>query len=125
MMPQKKQIYSTTFFRNQTILNDHNIKVPHCPTHNVLSELDSLVLDPEEVLPILKPLPVGKAVGPVGVSNRNLKELADQIGEPLTCLLNQSLAKVLFLRIGKNPMLVLFLKMTTPLYLQTIDSSHY
>ena len=63
------------------------------PTHNVLSELDSLVLDPEEVLSIIKSLPVGKAVGPDGVSNRILKELADQIGEPLTCLFNQSLAK--------------------------------
>ena len=67
--------------------------MPHCPTHNVLSELDSLALDPEEVLSILKSLPVGKAVGPDGVSNRILKELADQIGEPLTCLFNQSLAK--------------------------------
>ena len=41
------------FFRDQTILSDHNIEVPHCPTYNVLSELDSLVLDPEEVLSIL------------------------------------------------------------------------
>ena len=48
------------FFRDQTILNDHNIEVPHCPTHNVLSELDSLVLDPEEVLSILKSLPVAR-----------------------------------------------------------------
>ena len=67
--------------------------MPHCPTHNVLSELDSLVLDPEEVLSILKSLPVGKAVGPDGISNRILKELANQIGEPLTCLFDQSLAK--------------------------------
>ena len=80
-------------FRDQTILNDHNIEVPYCPTYNVLSELDSLVLDPEEVLSILKSLPVGKAVGPDGVSNRILKELANQISEPLTCLFNQSLAK--------------------------------
>ena len=67
--------------------------MPHCPTHNVLSELDSLVLDPEEVLSILKSLPVGKAVGPDGVSNRILKELADQIGAPLTCLVNHPQAK--------------------------------
>ena len=63
--------------------------MPHCPTYNVLSELDPLVLDPEEVLSILKSLPVG----PDGVSNRILKELAEQISEPLACLLNQSLAK--------------------------------
>ena len=44
--------------------------------------LDSLVLDPEEVLSILKSLPVGKAVGPDGVSNRILKELADQLVNP-------------------------------------------
>ena len=91
----EKAIFLNNLFRDQIILNDHSIEVPHCPTHNVLSELDSLVLDPEEVLSILKSLPVDKAVGPDGVSNRILKELADQIGEPLTCLFNQSLAKSL------------------------------
>ena len=57
--------------------------------HIVLSELSSLVLSPEEVVNILKSLPVGKAVGPDGVSNRLLKQLA----ELLTCVFNESLAK--------------------------------
>ena len=74
-------------------MNDNNVEVPFCPPHDVISELNSLGLNPEEVLSILKSLPTGKAVGPDGVSNRILKELAEKIHVPLTRLFNHSLSK--------------------------------
>ena len=91
--PTEKANLLNNYFRDQTILNDNNVEVPYCPSHNVFSELDSLVLNREEVSSILKSLPIGKAVGPDGVSNRILKELAEKIDEPLSYLFNQSLSQ--------------------------------
>ena len=91
--PTEKANLLNNYFRDQTILNDNNVEVPLCPPHDVISELNSLVLNPEEVLSILKSLPTGKAVGPDGVSNRILKELAEKIHIPLTRLFNHCLSK--------------------------------
>ena len=91
--PTEKAILLNNYFRDQTILNDNNVEVPYCPPHNVSSELYSLVLNREEVSSILKSLPIGKAVGPDVVSNRILKELAEKIDEPLSCLFNPSLSQ--------------------------------
>ena len=91
--PTEKANLLNNYFRDQTILNDNDVEVPFCPPHDVISELNSLVLNPEEVLSILKSLPTGKAVGPDGVSNRILKELAEKIHIPLTRLFNHSLSK--------------------------------
>ena len=44
----------------------------------------------EEVKAILRTLPVGKAVGPDGISNRILRELANELSSPLASLFNQS-----------------------------------
>ena len=51
----------------------------------------SLVLSPNEVKLILKSLPVGKATGPDGLSNRILSVLADELSIPICALFNQSL----------------------------------
>ena len=44
----------------------------------------------DEVKAILRTLPVGKAVGPDGISNRILRELASELSTPLATLFNQS-----------------------------------
>ena len=44
----------------------------------------------EEVKAILRTLPLGKAVGPDGISNRILRELANELSTPLASLFNQS-----------------------------------
>ena len=81
------------FFRDQTIIDDYNIDPPTVTAYPVFSELDSLILTSDDVLSVLKLLPIGKAAGPDGVSNRILKELSEQIAEPLTSLFNESLTK--------------------------------
>ena len=58
---------------------------------NVLHELRSLNLTPAEIEVILKSLPIGKAAGPDGISNRILRELAVKLSYPLCSLFNQSL----------------------------------
>ena len=45
----------------------------------------------EEVKAVLRTLPVGKAVGPDGISNRILRELANELSTPLASLFNQSI----------------------------------
>ena len=44
----------------------------------------------DEVKAILRTLPVGKAVGPDGIGNRILRELASELSTPLATLFNQS-----------------------------------
>ena len=80
------------YFRDQTIIDDVNTDPPVATAYSLTSELDSLVLTSDEILSILKSLPLGKAAGPDGVSNRILIELAEKIAEPLTSMFNQSLA---------------------------------
>ena len=54
------------FFRDQTLLNDHDAALPEIAPYLVERCLSSLVLSPDEVKLILKSLPVGKATGPDG-----------------------------------------------------------
>ena len=79
------------FFTAQTVINDQNVDVPDVTDRNVISELSTIVLTADEVKSVLKSLPVGKASGPDGISNRVLKELADQLAMPLSLLFNQSI----------------------------------
>ena len=55
------------------------------------SELNSIVLTTDEVDSVLKILPVGKATGPNGLSNRILRELSHELSIPYCSLFNQSL----------------------------------
>ena len=59
--------------------------------------LNRIVLSPIEVESVLKSLPLGKAAGPNGLSNRILRELACELSFPYCSLFNQSL------RMGKLP----------------------
>ena len=79
------------FFRDQTLLNDHDAALPEIAPYLVERCLSSLVLSPDEVKLILKSLPVGKATGPDGLSNRILSVLADELSVPVCALFNQSL----------------------------------
>ena len=79
------------FFTAQTVINDQNVDVPDVTDRNVISERSIIVLTTDEVKSVLKSLPVGKASGPDGISNRVLKELADQLAMPLSLLFNQSI----------------------------------
>ena len=56
------------------------------------SELSSIVLTADEVESILKILPVAKATGPNGLSNRILRELSRELSYPYCSLFNQSLS---------------------------------
>ena len=80
------------YFQSQTILDDTNAILPDLPLIHLHSELTSIVLTPLEVKSILKYLPIGKASGPNGLSNRILRELASEVSIPYCCLFNQSLS---------------------------------
>ena len=79
------------YFRDQTLINDTDVEVPDVIRHNVAQELRSLVLTPAETEVILKSLPIDKAAGPDGISNRILRELPTELSYPLCSLFNQSL----------------------------------
>ena len=79
------------FFRDQTIINDNGVELPQFDNYNVLSELSSLHLTPDEIETVLKSLPVGKAAGPDGINSRILRELARELSVPFCCLSNRSL----------------------------------
>ena len=79
------------FFRDQTILPDNNSFLPDIPLYPSTSYLDSIVLSPPEVESVLKTLATDKALGPDGLNNRVLKELANEISEPFCSLFNYSL----------------------------------
>lgn len=85
------------FFRDQTLLDEHNATLPDIPPYTVNNILNSIVLMPEEVESVLKVLPLGKAAGPDGLNNRILCELSKEISPPLCSFFNQSL------RLGEVP----------------------
>ena len=79
------------YFRDQTLINDTDVEVPDVIQHNVAHGLRSLILSPAEIEAILKSLPIGKAAGPDGISNRILRELATELSYLFCSLFNQSL----------------------------------
>ena len=79
------------FFRDQTLLDDQNAEIPEVVPYPVLHNLDFISLTPDEVKSILKSLPIGKATGPDGVSNRILSALANELSIPIFHFFNQSL----------------------------------
>ena len=65
-------------------MDDQNTDVPE--VHFLVSEkhkLPSLNITALEVKSVLKNLPLGKAVGPDGINNRVLRELANELADPL------------------------------------------
>ena len=79
------------FFRDQTLVDDHGVELPPLDNYNVLSELSSLQITPNEVESVLKSLPLGKASGPDGINNRVLRELSRELSVPFCSLFNRSL----------------------------------
>ena len=84
------------FFQSQTILDETNAIPPDIPPAP-FEHLNRTVLSPIEVESVLKSLPLGKAAGPNGLSNRIVCELACELSFPYCSLFNQSL------RMGKLP----------------------
>ena len=84
------------FFRDQTLINDDGVVLPDVNPYNVQSQLNSLEITPEEVQTVLKSLPVGKAAGPDGISNRVLRELSNELSNPFCRLFNFSLQTGVF-----------------------------
>ena len=73
-------------------MDDQNTNVPE--VHFLVSEkhkLSSLNITALEVKSVLKNLPLGKAVGPDGINNRVLRELANELADPLPLFYNLSL----------------------------------
>ena len=68
-----------------------NAEIPEIHSYPVDSPLSNIVLISDEVESVLKSLPVGKAVGPDGISNRVLNELSREISPALCGFFNQSL----------------------------------
>ena len=79
------------FFRDQTLINDKDAVLPDIFPYTIHTPLQSIVLSPDEVKEVLKSLPVGKASGPDGISNRVLKELSTELSLPLSSFFNYSL----------------------------------
>ena len=79
------------YFRDQTILDEANVEVPDIQDYPLTSYLNDVNLNTDEVKLALKSLPIGKASGPDEISNRVLKELADQLATPLCSIFNQSI----------------------------------
>ena len=85
------------FFRDQTLLGDKNAVLPEIDPYPVHDNLSSLSVTPEEVELTMKALPIGKATGPDGISNRMLKEISKEISIPVAAFFNYSFS------IGKVP----------------------
>lgn len=80
------------FFRDQTLLDERNAVLPRINKYvaeNV--SFSSLNITPFEIESVLKSLPVGKAVGPDGINNRILREIANEFSAPFCALINLSL----------------------------------
>ena len=65
--------------------------IPDIHSYPVDSPLSNIVHTSDEVESVLKSLPVGKAVGPDGISNHVFKELIREISPAHCGFLNQSL----------------------------------
>ena len=61
------------------------------PAATVITPLSNIILSPLEVESVLKTLPIAKASGPNGLSNRILRELSEELSIPYCSLFNQSL----------------------------------
>ena len=80
-----------SFFQSHTNLNEQNAVIPDLPAATVITPLNSITLSPLEVESVLKSLPIAKASGPDGLSNRVLRELSKELSVPYCSLFNQSL----------------------------------
>ena len=78
------------FFRDQTLLDDGSAELPEFDLYPVNENHSFLTMTSEEVKITLETLPVGKATGPDGISNRMLKESLKEICFPVAAFFNHS-----------------------------------
>ena len=79
------------FFQSQTVLNEENAVLPDLHPPASIVSLESIIFTADEFESVLKLLPIGKASGPDGLSNRLLRELSNELAKPYQCLFNQSI----------------------------------
>ncbi|MCW4344426.1 MAG: reverse transcriptase domain-containing protein [Candidatus Thiodiazotropha endolucinida] len=79
------------YFQRQTLLDCQNAVLPDIQLDAIESQLSQIVLSPYEVEKVLETLPLGKASGPNGLSNRILRELSSELSSPLCSFFNHSL----------------------------------
>ena len=79
------------FFTSQSVIDDSNVHKQSLPGPSIV--MQDIVFTYDEVNSTLKSLPLGKASGPDGVDNRILKELADELSQPLCDLFNFSISE--------------------------------
>ena len=78
-----------SFFGSQSLLNDQDAPLSAILPTMVKSELKTIALATDEVESVLKIVPVGKASGPNGLSNRILRELSHELSIPYGSLFNR------------------------------------
>ena len=74
-------------------MNVPDIDIVH---YDIVNELSSITQTPAEIEVVLNSLPVGKAIGPDGISNKILYKLAVEPSLPFCSLFNQSLQADVF-----------------------------
>lgn len=79
------------FFQSQTFFNEQNATLEDLIPYDTNSNLNSINLTAIDIHSILRQLPLGKATGPNGLSNRILKDSATDLSEPMCSLYNLSL----------------------------------
>ena len=80
------------FFRDQTLLNECNAVLPRINKYVAEGvSFSSLIITPSEIELVLNSLPLGKPVGPDGLNNRILREIAHEFSVPFCTLVNMSL----------------------------------
>ncbi|XP_053388703.1 uncharacterized protein LOC128551811 [Mercenaria mercenaria] len=89
---QMKADILNDYFRDQTLLSEPENIAPELKGDiSPLSTMPPIQVYPDEVMTVLKTLPLGKAAGPDGINNRILKELCNELSTPLADLFNKSL----------------------------------
>ena len=114
ILMSKTVLLLNNYFKEQTFLDDGHAELPALPPYNIESVLNSIILTPLEVESVLKSLPIGKASGPNGLSNRILTELSKELALPLYVLFNHSLSQGEIPSQWKKQTYVLFIKKTIP-----------
>ena len=97
------------------------MNVPDVACNDIVNELSSIILTLAKIKVVLKSLPVGKAVGPDGISNKILCELSVEISLPFCSLFNSLYRQVCFQIAGRYQMFVPSLSQEITLLYRTID----
>ena len=77
-------------------------EVPQCEKRKIRSELTNVIFTREEIRRKLEKLDPGKSPGPNGLHSRALKELAEEIAEPLSIIFTKSMEEGKLPRIWKD-----------------------